>query len=297
MMLLARAREACQAALNAPEICAVTDALAGRVQPRAELEKVTVEPRSTEDLTALAAKYAVDSTSLTRWLLLNTVLETIAQIPPWPVAESVKRLWAEDAIFYAKPTGNLSVFSPQNVRFREMARIATLRRYPAGQFHWEIAGFPRSLAFRTPIVLWPKLFWTIGAKMGGFAPVAETHLNDRRNNRLTLTESEGVLSYYRLARSMELQPEIKGLFTCSWLYCPTTANVSPRLAWMREFFAELGAFIGSVGPAPSDSGFLVGSEVRRKLFEKGDYRPQMTYILWPRGDMLEWARRHQELDE
>jgi len=297
MTELAVARDTCMAALNSPELIEIAAALAGRVLPRAEIERAGLEPHTSDGIGSLAGKYALKPASLARWMLLNAFLESMELIPAWPVTESVKRLWLEDASFCANATADSTLFSPENVRFRELVRIAVLRRFPAGQFHWEITGFPRSFALRTSAALWPTLFWTIGAKMRGFSPVAETHLNDRRKNKLTLTESEGLLSYYRLARSMESQPGMKALFTCSWLYCESTAVVSPRLAWLREFFAKQGAFIGSIGPASSDSGFLVGSEERRKLYEKGSYRPQMTYVLWPREDLLDWARRHPELEE
>jgi hypothetical protein len=214
------------------------------------------------------------------------------------VADSVKALWAEEALFFARPpAAGQSLFALNGVRFREMARIVTLRRFPAGQFHWEMSGLPRSYILRSPKRQWPALLRCVLGSLHGFAPLAETHVNDRRKNRLTLTESEGVLSYCRLALSLALQPGVKGLCTGSWLYCETTGQVAPRLAWLRRFFAENGAVFGSIGPADADSGFLIGSEERRKLYEEGRYRPLMTYVLWPRQAMLRWAGQHPELAE
>ena len=285
------AEKACHDALATPELRRIGEQLSNlTIDAWAELEKVTVHPESTAHLKALVNSIGEDSIEIVRWFLLRASLAALPRIPSWRVIPSVKGLWADDVLYYARPSGDLSVFSLDNVRFREMARIATLRRYPAGQFHWEISGLPRSWVLRTHPSRWPALLSTLCLRTRGFAPMAETHLNDRRRNRLSLTESEGVRSYYRLARSLELQPEIKGLVTCSWLYCATTAEITPRLAWLRRFFLDQGAFVASIGPAPPESGFLVGSEERRQLYEEGRYRPLATFVLWPRKAILDWAR-------
>jgi hypothetical protein len=176
-----------------------------------------------------------------------------------------------------------------------MARIATLRRFPAGQFHWEASGLPRSFLPRTPLREWPRLLALL-MEIGGFSPMVETHVNARRKNRIVLTEAEGIRSYALLARSLEMQPAVKGLYTCSWLYCESTGRVTPHLAWLRRFFVDHGAVLGSVGPADRNSGFLVGSEQRRKLYEEGNYRPLMTYVVWPRRAMLAWVQKQPESD-
>lgn len=129
--------------------------------------------------------------------------------------------------------------------------------------------------------------------MRGFSPFLEPHLNDRRKNRLTLTQAEGIRSYYLMARSLELQTGVLGLAAFGWLFSPATGKVSPQLAWMREFPLKHGAVgVSSVGPAPDDTGFLIGSEERRRQYEQGQYKPTLGYILWPRRAMIEWAKRH-----
>ena len=42
----------------------------------------------------------------------------------------------------------------------------------------------------------------------------------------------------RLAETLELQPGLLGLVTASWLYCRTTGDVTPRLAWLRRAKTE-----------------------------------------------------------
>jgi hypothetical protein len=253
----------------------------------------------------LSDSSGVHGGSFPRWLLLNASLAAIGRVRNWPVADSVKKLWAEEILFCARMAPAASpIFDPRDKQFREFARIVTLRRAPAGQFHWEMAGLPRSYILHTPKRKWPELIEIlerggIGILSGavrGFPRFADLHLNVRRKNRLTVSEREGMLTYFRLARSLELQPEVRGVCTCSWLYCETTGNVTPPLAWLRRFYLENGAFIASIGPAPSDSGFLEGSEMRRKLHAEGRYSPRMTYALWLRDDILTWANRNPELE-
>jgi hypothetical protein len=240
-----------------------------------------------------------------RWVLLNASLAAIGRVPDWPVADSVKKLWIEEILFCARAAPAASpIFDPRDKQFREFARLVTLRRAPAGQFHWEMGGLPRSYILHTPKRKWPELVEILergGARIlsgavRGFPRFVDLHLNVRRKNRLTVSEREGLLSYFRLARSLELQPEVRGVCTCSWLYCETTGKVSPPLAWLRRFYLENGAFVASIGTAPSDSGFLEGSEMRRKLYAEGAYRPRMTYALWLRDDILAWANRNPELE-
>jgi hypothetical protein len=294
--LLKTAGEACRAAKEEPDLSAV-----GLANPDLRNDQLCFEllsqVKAASESTRVLEKYRVaglETFAFERWLLVSSCLFALDRVHRLPVDEEVKALWAEDAVFFARPPeAQIAWFAADGVRFREMARIATLRRFPAGQFHWEISGLPRSFIPRTPIREWLRLFALL-AKVGGFSPMAETHVNARRKNRIVLTEAEGIRSYALLARSLEMQPEVKGLCTCSWLYCESTGNVTPHLAWLRRFFVENGAFLGSVGPADRDSGFLVGSEHRRKLYEEGEYRPLMTYVVWPRQSMLAWVRKNPD---
>ena len=297
---LAEAGEACREALAAPPLACMARhapvALATLQDCFAALSRVTLRPESTAGLEPYRPGAAEPGT-FERWVLVSASLTALPLVPDWPVVPEVKALWAEEALFYARPPqAAMPWFDARTDRFREMAQIATLQRFPAGQFHWQISGFPRSYALRTGLGQWPGMVSCV-LRCGGFAPMAETHVNARRKNRLTLTESEGIRSYSLLARSLEQQPQIRGLFTASWLYCPSTAAVTPRLAWLREFFLHHGAFLGSIGPAPEDSGFLVGSEERRKLYDQGTYRPDLVYVVWPRDAMLAWSRTAQPVKE
>jgi len=250
---------------------------------------------------ALSALCSVDSierkeAEVERALLMLASIHAAGQVHALPVSDRVKQLFADEFEFFAKPTPVwLPHFRFDDVRFREMARIATLRRFPAGQFHWEIAGFPRSWITRTPLAF--ALLRHALLKMGGFSPLFELHLNERRKNRNVLLQKEGEISFYRAAQSMETQPAVKGVMLAAWLYGKSTAEVSPHLAWLRNVPVSGGALAFDLGPAPEDAGFLVGSQERRKKYEDGSYRPRMGCILWPRNELIAWANQHREFDE
>jgi hypothetical protein len=294
---VSEATEACLAALREPSLVSVgahvSPTLLDPAQCFAALASLTSAPESADQLRH-SAPQGVEPGSFERWLLLQAARHAMPLLGTFRLPEGVKALWQEDILFFAKPPQMwLETFSLDHVRFREMARIVTFRRFPAGQFHWEISGVPRSFLFRTACSDWLGALSFLLRNVRGLRPYAETHVNDRRKNRLTLTQSEGMRSYYLLAQTLLLQPELHGLFTAGWMYCRSTRTVSPQLAWMRDFLVENGAFMASMGPAPADSGFLIGSEERRKLYEEGRYRPQMTYVIWPRKAILAWARRYE----
>jgi hypothetical protein len=131
--------------------------------------------------------------------------------------------------------------------------------------------------------------------MGGFAPALFPHVGAHPKKSRLLVEKEVDKSFYRMAQSIELQPEMKGLVASSWLHSPDTHRVSPHLAWLNKTFQNNGAFICVMGAASVDSGVFHRSPERRKLYDAGQFKPTTGLILWPRRNMLEWAAEHPEL--
>jgi hypothetical protein len=135
------------------------------------------------------------------------------------------------------------------------------------------------------------------SELRGFAPFVATHLTVRRADMIVQLEKEWTRSYYRVARSIELQPEMKGLTIGSWLFDERTHRVTPHLNWTRKIFEENGGLVIDLGEAAPDAGFLVGSKARQKLYDSGQFRPKETMVLWPRRAMLEWAEKRSDLEE
>jgi len=297
---LAAAAEVCRLRLEEDSFSTVVNRLGPQGQPDRAfqlLSQITIHPESGAEVARLCASIASDpgQNAVERTLLVLASQHAIAQVPDLAVSDSVKALFADEFQFFANPPSEwVARFRANDVRYGEMARIATLRRFPAGQFHWEVSGFPRSWVAkaRQP---WRVLAYTI-FQMRGFAPLFELHLNDRREHRRFLLEEEANISYYRAARSIEKQPAARGLMTASWLYCESTAQATPHLAWLRQTPQSGGALLVDLGPAAADSGFLTGSKERRQLYEQGAYRPNVTCVLWPRKRLIDWATQHPEFD-
>jgi hypothetical protein len=112
-----------------------------------------------------------------------------------------------------------------------------------------------------------------------------------------LRERDALKTYYRMARSMALQPEVKGLIASSWLHSPDTFVVSPHLAWLNRVFRDNGAVEATIGPADPDCGVLTRNNERQRAFANGSFKPTVGLVIWPRREMLDWADRHPELDE
>jgi hypothetical protein len=129
--------------------------------------------------------------------------------------------------------------------------------------------------------------------MGGFAPAYVTHVVSPRSHLPVLLERESLRSYERMAASMELQPEIRGIVTSSWLHSEDTLAVSPHLRWMNRVFLENGGTVTHLGYAEPDAGFLVGSPERQRLYDEGKYRPRNALVIWPRRAVLAWLSSYR----
>ncbi len=296
---LAAAAEACRLRLEEDCFARVVSRLGPQGQPDRAFQLLSLSTRQPGggELARLCGSIPSEAgqSAVERTILILASQHAITLVPGLAVSDSVKGLFADEFQFFANPPAAwMESFQADGVRYQEMARVAALRRFPAGQFHWEVSGFPRSwvIEARRPV----RVLAYALRQMRGFAPVFELHVNARRKNRLVLLEMEAHLSYYRAARSIEKQPAMRGLMTASWLFSESTAQVTPRLAWLRRTPQSAGALLVEMGPASADSGFLTGSEERRALYEQGAYRPNVTCVLWPRKSLIDWANQHPEFD-
>jgi hypothetical protein len=230
-----------------------------------------------------------------RGALIAAARASIDRVPALPVPDSVKRLIEEELAFII--TADDRTFAPHAVgaRFERLQKIAALQRFPAGQFEWEVSGISRSDVVRVGARSLPRVVWFIARRMGGLAPVFFSHLNPRRAQR-SLVEAEANRSYYRMARALELQPDVLGFAACSWFRSPGTHRVSPHLAWTSAVFLENGGLVVEAGRDDPDAGALARSATRRALYEAGRFTPTRGLVMWPRAAMMAWARRHPELD-
>ena len=194
-----------------------------------------------------------------RFLALQTYLVALPLLQQMPVPDSIKRqfcITCRDIASATQPDPRLAL---EGHPFPELAQIATLRRFHAGQCNFDVmprmplawllkahpldlSGFIRELCFG----------------MRGVGPFVEPHINYWRANQMVLLKREHERAIWRIAQFVEEQPEIKGLVSSSWLYGVETGEQSPHLCWLREFFAAENARINrrGAGRCPGGKGLL-----------------------------------------
>jgi hypothetical protein len=229
-----------------------------------------------------------------RRALVEAALASMRRLSEVPVPAAVRHLIAAEFCFIAEADEEtFARHCAKPSRLERLWRIATLQRFPAGQFEWEVSGISRSDIIRVEASALPRVAWFCAFRMRGLAPVFFSHLNPRRPQH-SLDEVEANRSYHRMAEAMALQPEVLGFGACSWFRSPSTHRVSPRLAWLSTVFVEHGGLVVDAGYDSVDSGALALSATRRSLHEAGRFTPRRGLVLWPRAAMIEWARAHPE---
>jgi hypothetical protein len=297
-----RARDAWSRALASPELEAVGRALAGAAIAADECvhesTTITEAPRTRRRLAAIRDAIAhpvaeLPRGSFERFVLAHAVLRSAEKLESATVAPAVKRLAWSGLQRFADDRTALDL---SDNRFVALCKIATVRRFPAGQFDWEPSGLPRSWVGRIrPLPALVRVLSMVTLEWRAFRPAFFIHLAVTYPVR-ALLEREALKSYYRMARSMALQPDVHGVIASSWLHSPDTFAISPHLAWLNKVFAENGALIATMGPAEPDCGVLAQSVERQRAFAEGRFKPTLGLIVWPRRNVLAWAAAHPELD-
>lgn len=241
---------------------------------------------------------ALPPLSLERLLLAEACLRSIDSLGGTRVPPRVRHLTAEGFLFItAEGAPGRGGFDARlgHPHFAGMCKVATLRRFAAGQFDFVTSGFPRSWLFHVERRALPRVLGAV-ARMGGFRPVLSPHYSTCRPHRLRLAEQEVEHSYLLFARTMLLRPEMRGFVSSSWYYSPDTHRESPHLAWLNRVFLENGGVVARMGASDIDTGVLHNSRQRRQAFEAGRFRPTTGVVLWPRADALRWAQAHPDWD-
>jgi len=291
--LIENARRCCSVALASPELIRIADALHHHGVDHETADRLVHElsERDTlvrDRLVTIRTSIASTDGAFERLLLLRSAVRSLPRITSLPVDDDVKRLFCEAYEYVASPPHGAS-FDVTRGSFVAHCKLASLRRFPAGQFHWEISGIPRSWVLKVKGRERLTLLRWIATKLKGFGPVFFSHLNANRKNRYVITERESNRSYYRMAKSLRLQPDVRALVTSSWFNSPDTFRVSPHLGWMNRTFADNGALIVTMGAAEPDCGVLARSPERKKAYSEGTFAPTLGLVIWPRDAMLAWA--------
>ena len=238
-----------------------------------------------------------DSDAVERVILSYAVGESRPQVGSLRVHPAVKSLINKEFELYEKPPGPKPTLVAGADPFVSACKIATLRRFPAGPMDWVISGLPLSWFRAMPRSDIARVAWFTWTKFGGRGPAFYIHIASPPRNRSLVIETEVRRAYYRMARSLELQPEMKGILCAAWFLDLQAVEHSPHLAALNEPFRSWGgSILTNVGPATPESGFLKYNPERRKAYEEGKLKYMLTLGMWPRSAAISWARQHPELD-
>ncbi len=245
-----------------------------------------------------AARSPFPPGTLERYVLLQAFRQALPRLAGEPIDDMTKQRVCAACLQVTRPMPQWSAYFDHTTRaFHQMAKVATLRWYPANQLAFEFTGLPRSWLLKIHPFALPELIRVVAGRFGGRGPVLTPHLWAWRANPYLVLKSEHERSLWRMAQTMALRPEVKGLMSVSWYHCAAVGEAIPHLAWLHDFFIEQGAFLVDMEPAPPDAGFMAGSAKRRELYRQGKFRPRQTLVLWHRAAMLSWAAAHPELGE
>jgi hypothetical protein len=223
---------------------------------------------------------------------------TAARIETLPVHDSVKTLLRQEFEFYSNPPARFAAtLAIGRYEFVAASKIVTLRRFPAGPLDWEVSGLPRSTLFEMHPAPMCKTLWFVLTKMHGFAPAFFVHVARRPKNRSLVIEKEVLGAYYRMARSLELQPSMKGIVTMSWFHDPEAVRDNPHLEPINRPYRHFGGVIVVAGSAPATAGFMEHNIQRQKRYQQNQLHYRIGVALWPRKAAIAWAKSHSEFGE
>ena len=125
--------------------------------------------------------------------------------------------------------------------------------------------------------------------VNGSGPWVRIHTDSRYLS--DFTEPGWDECYHRIADLLIKRQNIRGMIGSSWFYDPKLVGISPKLAYLQKRPLEGGAFFIRHGSSCTDiERATLKSETRRFLFNKGKYIPTSYSIIWPRANLINWAK-------
>lgn len=233
---------------------------------------------------------------LERALLARASLLALDRIRELPVHESVKHLFCKEFISYAEGSPSPERYVHTAFPFFAMSKVVVLQRFPGGQLHWEVSGFPRRWFARIQARALPKSLLFFILKTRALHPYFVWHLGGTTERLPFLLEREALKTFYRMAATLEKQPSIRAILGGSWLHSVETHRVSPHLAFLNRPFTESGGIYLDLAPNESH-GFLAGDNSRAQLYASGKYRPTFGVVICSRNQAISWKQAHPEFEQ
>ena len=252
------------------------------------LQAVTADPASRRPLLALKASLITSSDQFERLVLYEAARQAAPEFALARLAPAVRRLWREEITWLVRSHTAANALLLETQLFEIAAKIVTLRRFPAGPMDWELSGIPLGWLRKTGLRA-PRLAYFMMRELGGRGPLLFLHMARKPRNRGLILESEVMRMYHRLAQTLRLQREVRGIMTAGWFNDPAAVADSPHLAWVNQPFFKCGGFVAPMEWADASSGVTEGNQDRKKRLESGELRYRIWLVVWPREKALAWA--------
>ncbi|HTL21052.1 MAG TPA: hypothetical protein VL220_10075 [Steroidobacteraceae bacterium] len=243
---------------------------------------------------ALKESAGLDGDVLERLLIWHAARHAVSELASLPVENTVRAQLDRDLRQLHASNVSIVIGSYQFVR---AAKMATLRRFSAGPMEWEIGGIPRSSVLKADFPDNLRLLAFVTFQLGGWAPCFFMHVAPTPRNRGLTVPKLVMRAYYRMARSLQLQPTVRALMAHAWFHDPAAVRDYPHLQVLNQPYVEHGGLITTLDAAPPSSGVLEGNHQRKADYIAGKVVYRYGLALWPRAAAIRWADAHPEYAE
>jgi hypothetical protein len=258
------------------------------------LKSVGENPVSLAPVTALKQRAGLEGDRLERLLIWHAAQQSLPCSAPLPVDKAVRGRLERDLRLLHTMNASMAAGS---YHFNRAAKMATLRRFSAGPLEWELSGIPRSWLLQASFPANLRLLAFVTFRLGGWAPCFVLHAAPGPRSWSLVLSNQVFRAYYRLARSMQLQPAVRALVGSAWFHDPAAVRDSPHLEALSQPYLDHGGLIVLLGPAPPSSGVLEGNAHRRDAYQSGKLQYRYGLAIWPRDAAIRWAEEHQEFGD
>ncbi len=235
-------------------------------------------------------------------LLLTSISKAEDRLESEELPTDVKALYRSNfaRIITDIESNNTECYTYSHSRFRKDLPTCTMRMIPVGARKIHMSRIPRVLLFTGGIKQLITASMLVGFTLRGFSPFYAMHSDlDDPDLMAEFNPAGFKRTLIRIAKIIEKDKRVKGVFGYSWFYDPQLANVSPNLAYLRNEFTDHGGESFRIGPsAQAIKDAIQKSPTRRKLHKEGKYVPTDYVVIWPRNRLIEWANRlsNEKLD-
>ncbi|MGF1769360.1 hypothetical protein L4D06_18505 [Enterovibrio makurazakiensis] len=174
--------------------------------------------------------------------------------------------------------------------FRKDIAISALNMWPSRSIcHYEPRPLPRRFLTANGIGQFVSAADMLLRKLNNRQNMYELHMEDRRTNPDFL-EPGWRAFYLEIAQRLESEPHVSGIFAQSWFWDPSVIQASSKMAYLRTLPESGGASFYLLESCDDAGHVALQNKKRRRLFDEGKYTPKSYLMIWPRDDIVRWAK-------